>query len=97
MLLEQKLVKQRWILYSRHLKKYDAEILGGLHLKMPDSIADEKVLKRSERENRKLVEHVKSKVTWAAIETKKGNPPREGLTMLNRLAGFLGQRNDTGQ
>lgn len=40
---------------------------------IPCSIADEKVLKRSERENRKLVEHVKSKVTWAAIETKKGN------------------------
>ena len=29
------------------LNKYGATITGGLHLQMPDSIADEKVLKRS--------------------------------------------------
>ena len=31
---------------ARLLKKYGARITGGLHLKMPDSIADEKALKR---------------------------------------------------
>lgn len=31
---------------ARRLKKYGAQITGGLHLKMPDSIADEKALKR---------------------------------------------------
>ena len=30
---------------GRLLENYGAEVLGGLHLKMPDSIADEKVLK----------------------------------------------------
>ena len=31
---------------ARRLRKYGAQITGGLHLKMPDSIADEKALKR---------------------------------------------------
>ena len=31
---------------ARRLRKYGAQIIGGLHLKMPDSIADEKALKR---------------------------------------------------
>ncbi|MEY8494853.1 hypothetical protein AALC16_17825 [Lachnospiraceae bacterium 29-91] len=34
---------------GRLLKQYGAKITGGLHLKMPDSIADEKVLKRSQK------------------------------------------------
>lgn len=33
------------------LRKYGAEITGGLHLKMPDSINDEKVLKRDDKKN----------------------------------------------
>ena len=36
---------------ARLLKKYGAKITGGLHLKMPDSIADEKVLKRPLEKN----------------------------------------------
>lgn len=31
---------------ARRLQKYGAKIIGGLHLKMPDSIADVKALKR---------------------------------------------------
>ena len=31
---------------ARLLQKYGAVIIGGLHLKMPDNISDEKVLKR---------------------------------------------------
>ncbi|MDE5596896.1 MAG: EFR1 family ferrodoxin, partial [Lachnospiraceae bacterium] len=36
---------------ARLLCKYGAQITGGLHLKMPDSIADEKALKRPLEEN----------------------------------------------
>ena len=36
---------------GRLLKQYGAKTTGGLHLQMPDSIADEKVLKRSLRKN----------------------------------------------
>ena len=40
---------------ARLLQKYGAEIIGGLHLRMPDSISDEKVLKRSLEENKKQI------------------------------------------
>lgn len=40
---------------GRHLHKYGAQILGGLHLKMPDSISDEKVLKRTLEKNKEFV------------------------------------------
>lgn len=36
---------------ARRLRKYGAQIIGGLHLKMPDSIADEKALKRPLEKN----------------------------------------------
>ena len=40
---------------ARLLKNYGAIIVGGLHLKMPDSICDEKALKRSFEENKKII------------------------------------------
>lgn len=40
---------------ARLLQKYGAIIIGGLHLKMPDSISDEKALKRSPEKNVALV------------------------------------------
>lgn len=39
---------------GRLLQQYGAEIIGGLHLKMPDSIGDEKVLKRPLEKTRSL-------------------------------------------
>ena len=40
---------------ARLLKKYGALIVGGLHLKMPDCIGDEKLLKKTKEENHILV------------------------------------------
>ena len=40
---------------GRLLQCYGAEVIGGLHLKMPDSIADEKALKRPIEKNKELV------------------------------------------
>ena len=77
---------------ARLLRRHGAKIIGGLHLKMPDSIADEKVLKRSPEENKTLVESARWKIKNAVSEVKKGNPPQEGLGFLSRLAGFFGQR-----
>ena len=37
------------------LNSYGAVIVGGLHLKMPDSIGDVKVLKRSPEKNKELI------------------------------------------
>lgn len=77
---------------ARELEKYGAMILGGLHLQMPDSIADEKVLKRTPEKNRRLVQAAGQKLSHAAGMIRAGRFPRQGLGMLSRAAGFLTQR-----
>lgn len=77
---------------GRLLKKYAAEVTGGLHVKMPDSIGDEKALKRPLEKNRALVRQAREKVKKAAALLKAGNPPQEGLRAYHRLAGLFGQR-----
>jgi len=77
---------------GRLLQKYEAEILGGLHLKMPDSIGDEKVLKRPLEKNRELVKKAEEKIKKAVQLLESGKPTQEGIGVLYRMAGFLGQR-----
>ena len=77
---------------ARRLQKYGAEIIGGLHLKMPDSIADEKALKRPITKNKELVKKAEKKIYCAVKSIKNGNPPQEGLGFLCHIAGLLGQR-----
>ena len=77
---------------GRLFRKYGATITGGLHLKMPDSIGDERVLKRTLKRNRQLVERAAKKAARAAACVKSGRYPQEGQGVLPRLAGFLTQR-----
>ncbi len=77
---------------GRLLKKYGAIVTGGLHLQMPDSIADEKVLKRSLEKNTQLVGKATNKIEKAVINIKNGKYPQDGLGIFSRLAGFLSQR-----
>lgn len=77
---------------GRLLKRYGAIVTGGLHLQMPDSIADEKVLKRSLEKNTQLVKKATSKIEKAVINIKNGEYPQEGLGIFSRLAGFWSQR-----
>ena len=77
---------------ARLLHKYGAEIIGGLHLKMPDSIADEKALKRSLEKNRELVEQAQKKIIHAVYSMKSNRPTQEGIGLLYQMAGFFGQR-----
>lgn len=77
---------------ARLFRKYGAEIVGGLHLKMPDSIGDEKVLKRSFETNRKTVEATLQKIGIASGRLTDGKPDREGLDFFSHLAGLFGQR-----
>ena len=77
---------------ARLLRRYGAVILGGLHLQMPDSIADEKVLKRSREANGRMVEAAGQKIARAAASIRAGRYPQQGLGMLSRLAGWLTQR-----
>lgn len=77
---------------GRLLQKCEAEIVGGLHLKMPDSIGDEKALKRPLEKNIQLVKNAENKIKRAVNSIKEGNPPQEGIGLLYRMAGLLGQR-----
>lgn len=77
---------------ARLLKKYGAVITGGLHMRMPDSICDEKALKRPFETERAFVKAAENKIKKAVTDYKMGHPQREGLGILSRMAGFFGQR-----
>lgn len=77
---------------GRRLRKYGALVTGGLHLKMPDSIADVKALKRSFEKNKELVRKAEKKIDRAVENIKNGKPPREGIGLPYHLAGLFGQR-----
>ena len=77
---------------GRLFKSFGAEVIGGLHLKMPDSIADEKALKRPLKTNKELVTSAKQKIQNSVKLLKAGNPTQEGLGILYRMAGLFGQR-----
>lgn len=77
---------------ARLLKKYGAVILGGLHLRMPDSICDVKLLKKSLEDNRKIIAKADEKITMTAQKIKSGKYPKEGITFFAHIAGLFGQR-----
>ena len=77
---------------ARLLKKYGAVILGGVHIKMPDSICDSKMLKKSAEENEKIIRKADEKLKEAAERIRQGDYPAEGLTIFAHIAGLFGQR-----
>lgn len=78
---------------ARLFRKYGGRIIGGLHLKMPDCIGDEKALKRTREQNHLLVAAAEDKIKKAAEDLKHGNPMRkEGLGFWSHMAGLFGQR-----
>lgn len=77
---------------ARILKKYGAEIIGGLHLKMPDCIGDEKLLKKPLTINKEIIKQDNAKIALSADRLKNGNPTQDGLNIFNHIAGLFGQR-----
>lgn len=77
---------------GRQLQTFGAEVIGGLHLKMPDSIADEKALKRPLEKNKELIKKAKHKIRESVQLMKAGEPTQEGIGPAYRFAGFFGQR-----
>ena len=77
---------------ARMLKKYGAIIVGGLQVKMPDSICDVKALKRPLDTERAFVKAAEEKIKKAAAAYRNGQPPKEGLGILSHMAGLFGQR-----
>ncbi|QNM05164.1 EFR1 family ferrodoxin [Qiania dongpingensis] len=77
---------------ARILKKHGAVILGGLHIRMPDSVCDSKLLKKTKEQNKQILLNADRKIEQAAAMIREGNYPREGITFLSHLAGLFGQR-----
>lgn len=77
---------------ARLFKKYGAKILGGLHIKMPDCIGDVKLLKKSFEENKELVKRADAKIENWATKIKCGKYPQDGLNLIDRIVGCIGQR-----
>lgn len=77
---------------ARIFKKYGANIVGGLHIKMPDCIGDVKALKKSPEENIEIIKTAVRKIDRAAEDYKNKKPMQEGLNFLYHMAGLFGQR-----
>lgn len=79
-------------LAQRKLKKVNAVITGGLQLKMPDNICDEKVLKNAKHLNKIVIQKAIKSINNTVCKINEGETVRQGLSPLSFLAGFLGQR-----
>ena len=64
---------------ARLLKKYGAKVVGGLHIHMPDSVCDVKLLKKPVKKNKKLVTLADKKIVKTAWKIKKGRYPHDGM------------------
>lgn len=77
---------------ARLLKKYGATILGGVHIRMPDSVCDSRLLKKTLEENRSIIARADEKIENIASQMAKGIYPKEGITLIAHLVGLFGQR-----
>ena len=69
-----------------------AKILGGVHIKMPDSVCDSKLLKKSIEKNREIIRQADKKIERIAEQIKRGEYPKDGITWVSHMAGLFGQR-----
>lgn len=77
---------------ARILRRAGAKITGGVHLRMPAFILDVAIFSYSAQKNERLIKEASAKLERVAQAFAAGKPPKEGLGMLCRIAGFLGQR-----
>lgn len=77
---------------ARLLGKFGANIIGGLHVNMPDSVADVKALKRPFEKNKSIVEKSRVTIKAAAEKMKQGRTTKDGLSIFSHILGLVGQR-----
>lgn len=77
---------------ARLFKKLGAEVVGGMQIRMPDSVCDSKALKKSISVNQKYILDADVKIEQAAQQIKVGIYPQEGLDIISHIKGLLGQR-----
>ena len=74
------------------MKRAGAKITGGAHFRMPAFILDVAIFSYSAQKNERVIKDANAKLERVAQAFAAGNPPQEGLGMLCRIAGLLGQR-----
>lgn len=77
---------------ARILKKCDATILGGVHIKMPDCIGDIKLFKKTFSKNQDMVFKAQKKINVVASNIVNNHYPKHGLGIASHLIGLFGQR-----
>ncbi|MDR0991420.1 MAG: EFR1 family ferrodoxin [Ruminococcus sp.] len=77
---------------ARFLRDCGANIIGGLHIIMPDCIADIKLFKKDEAAQKLIIEKAEAKIAAAVKNYKNGKPPKNGMSFINMLGGLLIQR-----
>lgn len=77
---------------ARILKKYKADIIGAVHLKMPDSISDGKITCKTIENNTNMIRKTKLKIEETVKLLKDGKYPKDGLSFFSFMLGYLSQR-----
>lgn len=77
---------------ARLLQRYGADILGGIHIRMPDNICDERVLKRTYEKNCLLIQNAQDRMIQCSEDFMNGRYEKNGLGFFSRTAGLLIQR-----
>lgn len=77
---------------ARLFKKYGAKVVGGLHIKMPNSRCDNKSVAKSAEENKALILVADQKMEQVTHMIQDGKYPKEGLNIFYHMAGLFGQR-----
>lgn len=77
---------------ARLFKKCGAVVIGGLHLKMPDSVCDVAALKKDEQNCRQIINEADKKIMDSARKLIEGTPTKDGLSFFHHIAGLFGQR-----
>lgn len=77
---------------ARLLKKHGANVVGGLHLCMPNSSCDVKARIRPFEKNKQLIKDADAKIDSAITKIKNGKYPKDGLSIFNCMAGLFAQR-----
>ena len=77
---------------ARILRRAGARITGSVHVKMPAFILDVAIFSYSAQKNERLIKEANAKLERVAEAFAACKPPQEGLGVLCRIAGLLGQR-----
>jgi ferredoxin len=78
---------------ARVLKKHGARVIGGMQIIMPDSIGDNKLLKKPIETSKQMVKDADIRIEKIVEQIKEtGRYPQEGLSFFAHLAGLFGQR-----